>query len=120
MKRIQWIKNNVLMVLLLTITTLSYAGSPVWTFTPLTATTLSVASNDTATVQYTVTNQSSRTHTLSMQSIAGITQLTTGLGICGNPFVLTARASCTLSLQVNGSQLTSPINDGPIVCEQGS
>ncbi len=120
MKMIQWIKNNVLMVLLLTITTLSYAGSPVWTLTPLTATTLSVASNDTATVQYTVTNQSSRIHTLSMQSIAGITQLTTGLGICGNPFILRGHASCTLSLQVNGSQLTSPINDGPIVCEQSS
>ena len=96
------------------------AGSPVWTFTPLTATTLSVPSNDTATVQYTVTNQSSRVHTLSMQPIQGITQLTTGLGVCGNPFVLTGKASCTLSLQVNGRQLTQPISDGPIVCEQGS
>lgn len=120
MKRIQWIKNNILMVFLLTITTLSYAGSPVWTFTPLTATTLSVPSNDTATVQYTITNQSSKLHTLSMQSIQGITQITTGLGICGNPFILAAKASCTLSLQVDGSQLTTPINDGPIVCEQGS
>ena len=120
MKGIRLIKNNTLLVLLLTITTLSYAGSPVWTFTPLTATTISVPANDTATVQYTVTNQSSRVHTLSMQSIQGITQITTGLGICGNPFVLTGKASCTLSLQVNGSQLSSPINDGPIVCEQGS
>lgn len=96
------------------------AGSPLWTFTPLTATTLSVPSNDTATVQYQVTNQSTRTHTLTMQSIQGITQLTTGLGVCGNPFILTGKASCTLSLQVNGSQLTQPISDGPIVCEQGS
>lgn len=108
------------MVFLLTISTLSYAGTPLWTFTPLTATTLSVPSNDTATVQYTITNQSSGVHTLSMQSIQGITQTTTGLGICGNPFILTGKASCTLSLQVNGSQLSSPINDGPIVCEQGS
>lgn len=120
MKIIQWIKSKILIVFLLTIPALSYAGSPVWTFTPLTATTLSVPSNDTATVQYTVTNQSSRVHTLSMQSIQGIAQTTTGLGICGNPFILTGKASCTLSLQVNGSQLTSPINDGPIVCEQGS
>ena len=96
------------------------AGSPLWTFTPLTATTLSVPSNDTATVQYTVTNQSTKTHTLTMQSIQGITQLTTGLGVCGNPFILTGKASCTLSLHVNGSQLTQPISDGPIVCEQGS
>lgn len=120
MNRIQWIKNKILMVLLLTIGAFSYAGSPVWTFTPLTATTLSVPSNDTATVQYIVTNQSSRVHTLSMQSIQGVTQITIGLGICGKPFVLTGKASCTLSLQVNGSQLTAPINDGPIVCEQGS
>ena len=96
------------------------AGSPLWTFTPLTPTTLSVPSNDTDTVQYTVTNQSSRVHTLSMQSTQGITQLTTGLGVCGNPFILTGKASCTLSLQINGSQLTQPISDGPIVCEQGS
>ena len=120
MKGIQLIGNSLLLVFLLSITTLSYAGAPVWTFTPLTETTISVPSNDTATVQYTVTNQSNRIHTLSMQSIQGIRQTTTGLGICGNPFVLTGKASCTLSLQVNGSQLTSPINDGPIVCEQGS
>lgn len=120
MKGVKSIKNNVMMGLLFLITTISYAGMPLWTFTPLTATTISVPSNDTATVQYTITNQSSRVHTLSMQSIQGVTQTTTGLGICGNPFILTANASCTLSLQVNGSQLNTPINDGPIVCEQGS
>ncbi len=120
METIRWIKNKILIVLLSIVPILSYADSPVWTFTPLTATTLSVPSNDTATVQYTVTNQSSRVHTLSMQSIQGIAQTTTGLGICGNPFILTGKASCTLSLQVTGNQLTSPINNGPIVCEQGS
>ena len=99
----------------------AYAGSrPLWTFTPLTETTVSVPSNDTAMVQYRVTNQSNRTRTLMMQPIQGITQLTSGLGICGNPFILTENASCTLSLQVNGSQLTHPISDGPIVCKQGS
>lgn len=96
------------------------AGSPLWTFTPLTATTVSVPANETATVQYTVTNQSNSIHTLSMQPIQGITQLTTGLGVCGNPFILTGKSSCTLSLQVNGSQLPQPITNGPIVCEQGS
>lgn len=102
------------------ITTLAYAGSPLWTLTPLTATTRSVSSTETTTVQYTVTNQSSKVHTLSMQPIQGITQLTTDLGVCGNPFILTGKASCILSLQINGSQLTSPINDGPIICQQGS
>jgi hypothetical protein len=120
MKRIQWIKNSCLMFCLLSITALSYAGAPLWTFSPLTDTTASVPSNNTAMIQYIITNQSSRVHTLSMQALSGIMQLTTGLGVCGNPFVLTGKASCTLSLQVNGSQLTSPINDGPIVCEQSS
>lgn len=96
------------------------AGKPLWVFTPLTATTLSVPSNATATVQYQITNQSTKIHTLTMQSIQGITQLTTGLGVCGNPFILTGKASCTLSLQVNGSQLTHSISDGPSVCVQGS
>ena len=98
----------------------AHASTSLWTFTPLTPTTVSVPSNDTATVQYTVTNQSSRVHTLSMQAIQGITQITTGLGVCGNPFVLTGKASCTLSLQINGSQLASSVIDGPIVCEQDS
>lgn len=95
------------------------AGIPVWTFRPLTATTVSVPSNGSAIVRYKITNQSSRLHTLHMQPIEGITQLTTGLGVCGNPFVLAVKnASCTLSLQINGNQLTKPISNGPVVCEQ--
>lgn len=98
-----------------------HAGSPVWTFTPLTATSISVPANSTATIQYQVTNQSVKSHSLVMTPITGITQATTGAGICSNPFTLPSRgSSCTLSLQVNGSQLTHSITDGPIVCEQGS
>lgn len=51
----------------------------------------------------------------------GITQTTTGVGICNNPFTLPSKgSSCTLSLQVQGSQLTHSITDGPLVCERGS
>jgi hypothetical protein len=96
------------------------AGSPLWTFTPLTATTLVLPPNSTATVQYQVTNQSSKVHTLALQPITGIAQRTTGPGVCRDPFVLAGKASCVLSLQVNGSALTQPISDGPLVCEQGS
>jgi len=96
------------------------AASPVWTLTPLTTTTIAVPSNDTAIVQYLVKNQSTIARRLSMQSIPGVTQLTTGLGVCGNPFILSGNASCTLSLQINGSQLTRPIKNGPIVCENDS
>lgn len=106
--------------LFFSLSTLANAGSPVWTFTPLTATSLSVPSNNTATVQYKVTNQSNKTHTLSMQSIPGVSQITTGVGVCDNPFVLVGKGACTLTLQINGSQLAQTINDGPVVCEQGS
>ena len=107
--------------ILLSLSALLHAGSPVWTFTPLTATSVSVPANNTATIEYQVTNQSAKSHSLLMTPITGITQTTTGAGICSNPFTLPSKgSSCTLSLQVNGSQLTHSITDGPIVCEQGS
>lgn len=96
------------------------AGTPLWTFEPLSATTITVPANGTATIQYRITNQSSRLHTLVMQSMEGITQISTGLGVCGNPIVLPGKNSCILSLQINGSQLNGPITDGPVVCQQGS
>jgi hypothetical protein len=102
------------------LTTSTNAGVPVWTFSPLTATTISISNNSSAIVQYQVTNQSSKQHTLALQAMTGITQLTTGLGVCGNSFVLGGHASCILSLQIDGSLLTQPISDGPTVCEQGS
>jgi hypothetical protein len=55
-----------------------------------------------------------------MVPIVGITQVTTGAGICSNPFTLTKGASCILSLKVNGSALTTNINSGPQVCQQGA
>ena len=107
--------------ILLSLSALLHAGNPVWTFTPLTATSVSVSANGTATIQYQVTNQSAKSHSLLMTPITGITQTTTGAGICSNPFTLPSKgSSCTLSLQVNGSQLTHSITDGPIVCEQSS
>ena len=103
----------------LTLTLTSQAGSPVWKFTPLTPTTLSVPSNSTATVQYRVTNQSPAPHTLMMVPITGITQTTTA-GHCPNPFTLSGgNPSCTLTLLVTGSALNADINAGPKLCQQG-
>jgi DNA-binding beta-propeller fold protein YncE len=96
------------------------AGTPLWTLTPLTATTLSIPASSSVTVQYQVTNQANLTHALSMQTITGVTQLTNGAGICPNPFVLGPKASCVLSLQIDGSALSKPIADGPVICQQGS
>lgn len=96
-----------------------HAGTPLWTFAPLTPTTLAVPSNDTATVQYRVTNQSPVPHTLMMLPMTGITQTTTA-GNCPNPFTLSSgNPSCTLTLLVTGSALKADINGGPKVCQQG-
>lgn len=97
-----------------------YAGAPVWTFQPLTATHLEITTSQTATVQYFITNQSSRPHTLVMQGIKGVTQITTGPGICSNPIVLSGHESCTLTLEADGSQVSSGNTEGPVLCQQGS
>jgi hypothetical protein len=94
---------------------------PLWSFQPLTSTRINVPVNSTATIQYKIISQTSRPHTLSMRPISGITQLVTGAGLCGYAFTLpTKGSSCILSLQINGNQLTAPIIDGPVVCNQGS
>ena len=104
----------------LLILTAVHAGTPLWTFSPLTATQVAVQENSTVTIQYRVTSQTNRSHTLVMTPIPGVTQVTTGQDICGSVFVLSTKGrSCILSLRINGSQLTRPINDGPIVCQQG-
>ena len=98
---------------------LVHAGTPLWTFTPLTATTITVAANDTATIKYQVTNQSIRTHILAMGPISGVTQVTTA-GDCPNPFVLSFQQSCILNLAINGSAINGNIFGGPIVCSLGN
>lgn len=95
------------------------ASTPVWEFTPLTSTKRSVSKTETATVSYLLTNHSARQHTLTMQAISGVTQIT-GPELCGSPVVLSPKASCKLSLQINGSELNKPITDGPILCQAGS
>lgn len=97
---------------------LVFAGTPLFTLTPLTPTTIQVPIVSAFTVQYVVQNQSARPHTLSMRPIQGITQVTNA-GNCANPFVLGAKQSCTLTLTVNGSQISGAINEGPQICQQG-
>ncbi|KTD01282.1 hypothetical protein OQJ19_01270 [Fluoribacter gormanii] len=101
--------------------TAGHASKPVWTFTPDPnyPPTISITPIGSATVKYTITNQSRKTHTLSMKPMTGITQITS-TGNCPNPFKLNYHQSCTLNLLVNGSKLPGNIKGGPIVCEQGN
>ena len=94
------------------------AGNSVFKLTPLTSTTIRVPRTGNATVQYLVQNMSGKSHTIVMKAIAGITQLTSA-GNCPSPFVLAGKQACTLTLQVNGSQISNGIHGGPVICQQG-
>ncbi len=74
----------------------------------------------TATVKYIVTNQSKKPKILIMSPIIGINQVTSGTGNCSNPFSLGYKQSCTLTLEVIGSELVRNISGGPVVCNQGN
>lgn len=100
-------------------TTLTHAAQPLWSFTPLTATTLTLSSSGTATVQYLVTNNSRKPHQLMLQNVAGISQQTTP-GNCLNPFTLGYQESCVLTLEVNGNLLQGNVLNGPVVCQDGN
>ena len=92
-------------------------GKPVWTIIPTATTTFSIPPDGTATVSYTVTNQSNRIHTLTMTPIAGITQVVDSADDCPNPFKLGPLQSCNLQLQVSGSALTGNVVGGPALCQ---
>lgn len=106
-------------VALSSLSPLSYAQNPVWTFTPVPGSppTVIVPFNGRATIQYTVTNSSHKRHTLVLQPLpAGITQ-NTGAGNCPSPFTLDYQQSCTLTLNVNGSTLQGNVMGGPKACQ---
>lgn len=98
----------------------AFAGTPLWTFTPLTSTTVAVPANGSALVQYRVTNQSAKPHSLNLQPIRGVSQVVTGADVCANPVVLRGRGSCVLTLKINGRQINTPITDGPVLCQDGN
>ncbi len=91
------------------------AGTPVWTLTPDAGfpPTITIAQNDTATIKYTVTNQSHKPHTLQMEPIQGITP-------SGCTSTLGDHQSCTLTLSVNGSALEGDVIGGPVLCEESN
>lgn len=99
----------------------SEAGVPLWTFTPVPAgsNNISISINDTAAINYSVTNRSNKTHTLVMRPITGVTQDTSN-GNCPNPFTLQYNQSCTLALIIKGNALSGNLTGGPQVCNKGN
>lgn len=98
-----------------------HTATPVWTFTPDAnyPPKQSVTTSTTATVRYTVTNQSHKIHHLKMQPIVGVTQVISK-GYCPATFILGYKQSCVLNLLVKGNLLKSNIVQGPVVCDAAS
>ncbi len=119
MKKLFSGRKTVTAILSFLLLTIAHAGTHLITFTPLTDNHISVPVNGFKIIQYQVTNHSKKTHTLMMQPITGISQITTAEN-CPNPFILGSKQSCILSLQIRGSSLQDPIVAGPKVCEQGN
>ena len=119
MKRSHLIKKSVSGLMIFLICSTLEASMPLWSFKPFTVTTIAISSNEMATVQYEVTNQSRKTHTLAMQSIVGVSQIIT-TGNCSNPFTLEYQQSCILTLEIKGNLLQGNLIGGPIICQQGN
>lgn len=97
----------------------SYAASPLWTFAPNInyPPQISINPNQTATVVYTVQNQSYKAKSLVMMPIPGVVQsFPCQLTPVGQP-----GSSCSLILAVTGNALTKEgVHTGPILCQSNS
>lgn len=91
------------------------AKSPVWTIIPTEPKSQNqkVGAGKTA-IQYTITNQSQKSHTVVVSPIKGVE---IPVSTCN----LTPKGSCTVTLIIDSSKIeASGITGGPIVCEQNS
>lgn len=97
---------------------LAQAGQPLLTFTPVHSTSVNVALTTTQKVYYRVVNNSNSRHTLMAANLPrGITELSTGQGICKLPFTLAGGASCLLGFAVQGSTIANGTVLRPEVCQ---
>ena len=93
--------------------TWAFAATPLWTYSAPRPATTTVSAGSAATIQYTVTNQSTRTKDLILRATPGLT---------ASPCHLATKSStCTLTLTVNGSGVPlEGIHTGPVLCEKGN
>lgn len=91
----------------------AHAGPPMYTIEPLSNVTVGIPSNSSNSIQYLVTNQSSKAITVVMQPITGINQAIS----CELKAKNMAGSSCTITLNINGSDLPeNGIQGGPRLC----
>jgi hypothetical protein len=101
------------------ITTVVHAGIPLWSFSPNGSPQVTVSATGTATVIYTVTNNSKKPHQLMLSS-----KTPSGISQSGGPCVLEGKSltnpnpTCTLTLSINGSALpANTVSGGPFLCQ---
>jgi hypothetical protein len=94
----------------------AYAAKPLWTYTPLSETRITVSPDGKAQVKYRITNNSKRTYNLSMMG-NGMQGVTSSPATCQ----LKAGESCEVTLEVDGSKI-SPEDRviGPTFCTDGN
>lgn len=121
MRRISFFKKYLISNLFFIFCITSYAGPIPWTVVANSKSIFSMASYDTVSIQYTVTNQTNKAKHLIMTPISGVQQITSGSGACGSIISLPNKgSSCTLYLQVIGDQVLKNIYTGPNLCENGN
>jgi len=95
-----------------------YASTPLWIFTPLTPTTISIDAFEIKFIDYLITNKSSITHNISIQPFP-FKVIDAGPFSCGEEFTLEPNKSCVLSFIVRGQFLKNSFRGGPVLCETG-
>ena len=119
MKLTQLIRNLSVGLSLFLVISAAYAAFPLWTFSPNInyPPQISINPSQTATVVYTVQNQSYKAKSLVMKPIPGIVQsFPCQLTPVGQP-----GSSCSLILAVTGNALsTVGVHTGPILCQSNS
>jgi len=110
-------KKTVFGLLSLLLAFVATAGTqPKFNIVAQTSATMNIPNTGSGFVNYTVTNETALTRTLTMVPIPGLTQDTTA-GFCPNPFTLAPGASCTLHLVMNGATAPTHITGGPQICK---
>jgi hypothetical protein len=92
-----------------------HAATHIISLRPITPTSVTIARDGTTTVQYVVTNESAKAHTARALHVPGVHQVS-GDKNCADPFVLVSKASCVLTLEINGKERKGNIAGGPTIC----
>jgi len=96
--------------------TAAQAGIPVWSFSPDSSFPphTTVSTTGTATVKYTISNNSTKAHNLVIKPQTGVTQN----GACLLNAKGSANSTCKLTLTITGSVLSdSGLSGGPVLCQ---